>query len=165
MSEEMERLAKIERQIELPKKPKPGTLSGWVLCLFVWCVVGIVYYLGVQKAEIVRVPVVILLVVMIVIGIVSVMSIFVGYFNSMKDYQLSQKNEQEYRKKKALEFITKDIKNKELDELFVEYKKTHPSKKLPASIDEAILMQDSLALQNYLEFVEEEKGRRAGVEE
>lgn len=157
MSEELEQLERIERQIPMPKKPKPGTVSGWILCLFFWGAAFAIYFFYVPEDSVFRGLILSLVVILSAMGVICLASIFASFFIQVKEYRLSLVNEQEYRRKKALQFIVRDKKNKEADRLFVEYTEKRRNKKLPYWVENAIFMKDPLTIQYYLKALEEEK--------
>lgn len=156
MTEELYDLSRIERQIELPKKPTLGTISGWLLWLF-FAVAAFLLYRCEPYNKALAFFCIAFFVIMLIVAVLLLLGIIKGYLILRKEYRLSQVDEQAYRHIKALEFVKQNEKNSADDELLVEFRKRHPKKKLPEFIKEAILWGDALTIQKYIEY-EQEKG-------
>lgn len=159
MTDIFEQVRRIEKQVDLPNKPQLGTVSGWILCLFLLgAAVAILCFLPDEK--VLWLIMLLIALVLLVLGIINLASMIYDYVMLRREFRLAKTDEQKYRQKKALEFVERNRRNKEMDEMLVEYRKKRPSRKLPRYVEEAIYYGNSLLIQEYLETVQEEMSAR-----
>lgn len=143
-------LDKLAGQFDFPKKPRLGTLAGWILNLFF--VLAAVICLSI-RSDSVLVQTVWLLgaLVAVIVFLALVVSDIRKFLREKREYALAQEDFSAYRIFKAVEFIAQNDANRKDAEMYVDWMKKHPDKKLPPWVETAILQGDSLTLQRYLE--------------
>lgn len=151
-------IEKIAKQVEIPQKPRCGTVSDYILFIIFFIVSIICFSSHASDDVIFQLIISIIACVSCLIAVIVLVLTIIKYIRLKKEYIMAQDNELEYRRYKALQFILQNEKNIKENEMFIEWMKKHPKrKKLPHFIETAILRGDSLTIQEYLYYITENR--------
>ncbi len=129
MEQELERehFEKICNQIELPHKPRVGSLVKWIFLAI--GILGSLFGLtrtGMAETEVQSVWNMVFGLPFLMLAVLDLVNIIFSYVIEKREYDLSKTNEKEYRIQKALEFLKRNDEDKKYYELIHEFYTEYP---------------------------------------
>ncbi len=150
-------IEKIAKQVELPEKPKYGSIPDYIF--FLVLIIVCIFCFSIQTGDALS-----QWIIRIIACIFCIMAVFIlilvtrKYIKLKKEYSMAQEDELKYRRYKALQFILQNEKNVKETQMYMEWVKKHPKKnKVPHFIEMAILRGDSYTIQEYMNYITENR--------